>query len=303
MTGSRESQRAWIVIVLLILIWGYAWVATKIALRYASALDVSVIRVGLGTLFLFAFLLWSKASLRPAHWKWLIVIGLLQTATFTLTNVLALDRGEPGKTSILVFIMPFWVAVLAWPILGERIRGWQWLAVLMAMTGLVLILQPWNLRVSLVGKALAVLCGMAWAVSVVCAKYLHSREKIDVIGFTFWQMAIGTIPVIVAERLLDMTPIQWNPIFILCALFIGVGATGLGWAMWLYVLHRLPAGTTSISALGVPVVAGFSSWLQLGERPSALELAGMALIGFALALISWLNIRQNRPSEPMMAQE
>ena len=168
---------------------------------------------------------------------------------------------------------------------------------------LVLILQPWNLRVSLVGKALAVLCGMAWAVSVVCAKYLHSREKVDVIGFTFWQMAIGTLPVIVAERLLDTTSIQWNPTFIVCALFIGVGATGLGWAMWLYVLHRLPAGTTSLSALGVPVVAGFSSWLQLGERPGPLELTGMGLIGFALALVSWLNIRQSRPSEPMMAQE
>ena len=77
--------------ILLILIWGYAWIATKIALRYASALDVSVVRVALGTLFLFAFLLWSKASLRPAHWKWLIVIGLLQTAMFTITNVLALD--------------------------------------------------------------------------------------------------------------------------------------------------------------------------------------------------------------------
>ena len=72
--------------ILLILIWGYAWIATKIALRYASALDVSVVRVALGTLFLFAFLLWSKASLRPAHWKWLIVIGLLQTATFSFMN-------------------------------------------------------------------------------------------------------------------------------------------------------------------------------------------------------------------------
>ena len=289
--------------ILLILVWGYAWVAAKIALRYASALDVSVIRVVFGTLFLFAFLIWSKASLRPTHWKWLIVTGALQTADFTICNAMALERGEPGKTSVLVFIMPFWVAAFAWPVLGERIRGWQWLAVAMAMAGLMLILQPWNLLTSLIGKTLAVLAGIFWAVSVICAKYLHSRKNVDVVGFTFWQMAIGTIPVIVAERMIDTSAIQWSPTFIVCALFIGVGATGLGWAMWLYVLHRLPAGTTSLSSLGVPVVAGVSSWLQLGERPGPLELAGMALIGIALTLISWLNIRQSEPTEPMMAQE
>jgi drug/metabolite transporter (DMT)-like permease len=73
--------------------------------------------------------------------------------------------------------------------------------------------------------------------------------------------------------------------------------------MWLYVLHRLPAGTASLSSLGVPVVAAISSWLQLGERPAPAELAGMLLIGIALALISWLTIRRQEKTEPMMAQE
>jgi drug/metabolite transporter (DMT)-like permease len=73
--------------------------------------------------------------------------------------------------------------------------------------------------------------------------------------------------------------------------------------MWLYVLHRLPAGTTSLSSLGVPVIAAISSWLQLGERPAPAELAGMLLIGVALALVSWLSIRKRERTEPMMAQE
>lgn len=289
--------------VLLMFIWGYAWVAAKIALRYASPLDVSVMRVVLGTLFLFVFLLWSKASLRPAHIKWLIVVGLLQTAAFTIFNTLALDRGDPGRTSILVFTMPFWVAVFAWPALGERIRGWQWLSLAMALSGQMLILQPWNLQSTWLGNAFALVGGICWAISVVCAKHLHSREQVDIVNFTFWQMLIGTIPVILVERTLDTSPIFWSPTFIVCALFIGVGATGLGWVMWLYVLHRLPAGTTSLSSLGVPVIAAMSSWLQLGERPAPAELAGMFLIGTALALVSWLTIRKREKSEPMMAQE
>jgi len=113
--AARETRRAWIVMILLMFIWGYAWIAAKIALRYASPLDASVMRVVLGTAFLFAFLVWSKASLRPAHIKWLIAVGILQTAAFTIFNTMALDRGEPGRTSILVFTMPFWVAAFAWP--------------------------------------------------------------------------------------------------------------------------------------------------------------------------------------------
>ena len=73
--------------------------------------------------------------------------------------------------------------------------------------------------------------------------------------------------------------------------------------MWLYVLHRLPAGTTSMSSLGVPVIALGSSAIQLGERPHAAELAGMGLIATALAIVSWDTVRQNREVDPQMGQE
>lgn len=303
MSGTVETRRAWIVMILIILIWGYAWITAKIALRYASALDASAVRLVFGTLSLLAFLLWSKTTLRPKHWRWLIAVGLLQTAALTLGNNLALVRGEPGKISMLTFTMPFWVVVIAWPLLGERIRGWQWPAIAMALAGLMLILQPWDLHASLIGRLIAVLAGICWAVGVICAKYLHSREKVDVVNFTFWQTAIGTIPIILAERTLDTSTIEWSATFVVCSLFAGVAATGLGWMMWLYVLQRLPAGMTSLSSLGVPVVAGISSWLQLGERPTPLELTGMLLIAIALALLAWLNIRQHQPSEPLAAQE
>ena len=299
MSRANETQRAWIVMLLLILLWGYAWITAKIALRYAGALDAAAVRLVFGTLFLFAFLLWSKSSLRPEHWKWLIVIGLLQTAGLTLFNNLGLLRGEPGKISMLTFTMPFWVLVIAWPALGERIRGWQWLAIIMALAGLLLIMQPWDLHASLIGKVYAVLGGICWAIAVICAKYLYSRERIDVVNFTFWQTAIATIPIVLAAIVFDTTTIEWNATFVVCALVIGVGATGIGWVMWLYVLQRLPAGTTSLASLGVPVVAGVSSWLQLGERPTPLEFAGMLLIAAALALVAWLNIRQHQPSEPI----
>jgi len=47
----------------------------------------------------------------------------------------------------------------------------------------------------------------------------------------------------------------------------------------------------------VPEIAAISSWLQLGERPGPAELAGMLLIGIALALISLLSIKRQERTD------
>ena len=91
--------------------------------------------------------------------------------------------------------------------------------------------------------------------------------------------------------------------FVAVLLILSSVATAGGWMMWLYVLHRLPAGTTSMGSLGVPVLALISSAIQLGERPQAAELAGMALIVTALAIVSWDTVRQHREVDPQMGQE
>ncbi len=303
MSNARETRRATIVMVLLVVLWGYAWITSKIGLEYASPMDVVALRLVLGILTLFVGLLWTRRPLKPQHWQALLMIGLIQTGAFLLLNTWALSEGGPGKTSVLVFTMPFWVLVFAWPMLHERIRGLQWVAVALAIAGLVFLLEPWQMHTSLFSKTLAVVAGMCWAIGVVCAKRLHNQATVEPLAFTFWQMIVGLIPILIAQALFDRQPIIWSDTFIVVTLFNGVMATGFGWLAWLYVLHRLPAGTTSLSSLGIPVIAIIASWIQLGEVPGRSELIGMLLIGVALALLSYLSIRRHEEPEPMTGQE
>lgn len=303
MNTARETRRAVIVMVVLVAIWGYSWISSKIGLAYASPLDFAAIRIELGLAALFAAMLWTRTQFAAREWGALVLIGLVQTCGFTLLNTWALSLGEPGKTSILVFTMPFWVLLFAWPFLHERIRGLQWAAVALSAGGLVLLLEPWAIHTSLLGKMLAVCGGMCWAISVVVAKRLHSRRKVNELSFTFWQVAIGLIPILIAQTLYDRQAIHWTMPFVFAALFNGVVATGIGWLAWLYVLHRLPAGTTSLSSLGIPLIAIGASWLQFGEQPGLAELVGMLLIGLALALLSYLSIRTHEEPEVMTGQE
>lgn len=303
MTAARETRRAVIVMVILVILWGYSWITSKIGLNYASPVDVVALRTGLGILTLLVALVWTRNPMRPQHWQALLWIGLIQTGAFLLFNTWALSESGPGKTSVLVFTMPFWVLIFAWPLLHERISGLQWVAVALALAGLAFILEPWNMNTSLFSKTLAVMAGICWAIGVVYAKRLHNRAKVDALSFTFWQMIVGMVPVLIAQAFVERPPIVWSGTFIGVTLFNGILATGFGWLAWLYVLHRLPAGTTSLSSLGIPVIAIFASWIQLGEKPGGSELIGMLLIGIALALLSYLSIRRHEEPEPMTGQE
>jgi len=300
---ARSVRRAGIVMVVLVLVWGYAWVLAKLALAYCGPLELATLRTAVGTVCLFPTLLFMSKRVLPEHPWEALGVGVVQTGLFLLLNNWALSQGEAGKTSILVFTMPFWVLLFAWPALGERIRGIGWAAVALAAAGLVLILEPWGLRAALLAKLAAVLAGACWALGVVISKRLHNRHPVDMYNFTFWQMALGLVPMAIVAVSAHSQPIRWTVEFIAILLTLGLIATALGWMAWFYVLKRLPAGTASMSSLGIPVVALLGSALQLGERPTPTEWSGMALVALALALVSWDTIRRHRPDEPLMGQE
>jgi drug/metabolite transporter (DMT)-like permease len=300
--GAAE-RRALVVMAVLVLVWGYSWILAKMALAYCGPLELATLRTAIGTTALFPALGRVCKPVWPEHPWEALVVGVVQTSGFLLLNNWALSVGEPGKTSILVFTMPFWVLIFAWPLLGERIQGVRWVAVTLAAGGLLVILEPWGARSSVLGKLLAVLAGACWALGVVISKGLHNRHPVDVFNFTFWQMALGLIPMLAVVSVSHDRAIVWTPQFIALVLILGIVATAGGWIAWFYVLRSLPAGTTSMSSLGIPVVALLSSALQLGERPTSAEWIGMGLIALALALVSWDTIRRHQPVEALMGQE
>jgi drug/metabolite transporter (DMT)-like permease len=303
MSDPRSVRRAAVVMALLVLVWGYAWVLAKMALAYCGPLDLATLRAAIGAVALAPALLWMSKRILPEHPLEALGVGVIQTALFLLLNNWALAQGDAGKTSVLVFTMPFWVLLFAWPMLGERMRGVDWVAVALAGTGLVFILEPFGARTAVLAKVLAVLAGVCWALGVVISKRLQNRHPVDLFNFTFWQMVLGLLPMIVVAAATHSRPIEWTSEFVVLSLLLGIVATAGGWMAWFYVLDRLPAGTTSMASLGIPVVALLGGAIQLGERPTAAEWAGMGLIAIALALVSWDTIRRHKRVDALMGQE
>jgi len=272
-------------------IWGYSWIVMKIALRHAHPFDFAAQRLVLGALLLFAILAASGRRLSLPGYRMAFVLGFVQVGAFVILSHYALLTAGPGKTSVLTYTMPFWMIVFAHLMIAERMRGAQWFSVALAFAGLVLVVSPWKLT-SLEGSLLAVGSGAVWALAAVMSKRWPTKGA-EPLTFTAWQLAFGSIPLVLLAFAHPHEGPRWNGEYALALAYSTVFATAGGWWLWTYVLSHAPAGVTGLNTLAIPVIAVVASWLQLGETPTPHELAGMAAIGGALGLLAWLGLRRS----------
>jgi drug/metabolite transporter (DMT)-like permease len=266
-------------------VWGYSWIVIKIALGYSSPYTfIALATVGC-TVFFLAALLVTRRSLRPPPLRWVVPIGLLQTASFNILATVALDAGGAGKVSVLAYTMPFWLLLLAALFLGERLAGLQWPAVAAALAGLLLVVRPWDVGGVLPG-ILACTGGIVWAAGGLLIKLLQTRHDVDALSLTAWQMIAGTVPLVVLALVLRQGWPQWTGTFVATLLYVILLSSGICWVLWTYALHALPAGVAGLGTLAVPVIGVALAWVQLGERPGPAEAVGMALIIAALAVLT-----------------
>ena len=283
-------------LIVLSLAWGYTWVLAKQGLAYAPPFAFAAQRCVGGALALFLAL---KLLGRPLH---LVApgktlgIALVNVAAFLIFQTWALVEGGAGKTAVLNYTMPIWTLLMAWPFLGERIRGVQWLAAACALAGLTLIIGPWSMQASLLSKLLGLMAAVSWAIGTILIKRLQSRCKVDLISLTAWQLLMGAVPLVLLAVVVPDRSTVWSAPYVGILAFTSIVSTALCWWLWIYILDRAPAWEASLSVLGTPVVALLSSRLLLGEEFRVIEVLGMLMIGVGLcmlSLISWMASRRS----------
>lgn len=285
-TGHRPVGRAVLALIVLAAIWGYNWVVMKRALHDIDPVTFAALRTGLGGSTLFLLLCLRGGAPLPRPVAGVAILGFLQITLFLALTVWALSAGGAGKTAVLVYTMPFWTLVMARIFLGERLSRLQALAAVVALAGLVLVLEPWRLGGASLSNCLAVLAGVTWGASVIVAKRLPHNGEGGLLALTAWQMLFGAVP-LVLWAVLSRTPrVVWSHYLIGAIVYNVLFANALAWLLWLYVVQRLPAGVAGLGSLAIPVVGVLAAWLELGERPGGAEGAGMALLGVALFLLT-----------------
>jgi drug/metabolite transporter (DMT)-like permease len=295
---QRGRWRPAIALVVLSLAWGFTWVLAKQGLAYAPPFAFAAQRCVGGALALFLALKLLGRPMRLVAPAKTLVIALINVAAFLIFQTWALVEGGAGQTAVLNYTMPIWTLLLAWPFLGERIGGPQWLAAICALGGLMLIIEPWSMHISLLSRLLGLMAAVSWAVGTILIKHLRSRCEVDLISLTAWQLLLGAAPLLLLAVVIPDRSTVWSGPYIGILAFMAIVSTALCWWLWIYILDRVPAWEAGLSVLGTPVVALLSSRLLLGEEFHITEILGMLMIGVGLALLSlssWMASRQAAP--------
>ena len=297
----RSRRAAYVALALLTLVWGLNWPVMKAALSNAHPLAFNVQRTWLAIVVLFAVLLSRAGPVWPRNWRAVATIAVFQTTMNFGATTMAVAQGGAGRTSVLVFTMPFWTLLLAWPVLHERVRGFQALAIAFAFTGLLLVVAPWDWRGDLTPKLWAVLSGFGWAAGTVAMKHYQREPDFDMLSVVAWQMLLGVLPLTPLPWWFDVPATQWSVGQAVLLVIVGVVSTAGGFLLWMEILRWLPAGTASLNMFAIPVIALLSSMAIFGERLSGNEWLGIALIGAGLALISMRALARGRRAGPLPA--
>lgn len=262
------------------------------------------------TALIYALALLGLLLVRPAAFRLFLHTPLLWALAVAagLTNIgfnWAVTVGDVVRVVLLFYLMPAWVVLLAWPMLGEKPSTGSLLRLLLALVGVVIILKtpespwPWPQDVA---DWLALMAGFCFALTNILLRKLKDTPAVANLLAMFGGgalmaalaagagMALGGVPALPA---LSPTWLAW--VGALSLMFL-VGNLGLQ-----YGAARLSASATSIIMLSEVVFASASAVLLGASQTTPSLLAGGALIFVAAALSTFAS--ENSSNSAVLAQK
>nr|WP_205959658.1 EamA family transporter [Ramlibacter humi] len=277
-----------------VVVWGTNFVVIKAALHELPPLLFATLR------FLFALLPAMFFLPRPrVPLANLAGYGLLIGAGQFGLLYIAIDRRiSPGLASLVVQTQVFFTIGLAMWLAGERLRGFQALAVLVAAAGLGVVGWHTDTTTTVAGLGLVLCAAASWAAGNILSK---RAGNINMVAYVVWSSAFSVPVLFVLSLAFDgwdriahsVQQASWGT---WAAVAWQSWANSLfGYAAWNWLLSRYTAATVTPLALLIPVFGMGASALWLGEPLPGWKLLAAALVIGGLAInILWPTLRAGR---------
>ena len=140
-----DAAKARLLLVVLCIGWGTTWVTMRMALEEIPPFSMRVATLSLGALVLTSFARFQGRTLAIAHrrtWMHICVASLFNIVAFSVFTPFAQLAAETSRVAIMVYTMPIWAAMLALPILGERLTPTRIAALALCIAGMTILIAP-----------------------------------------------------------------------------------------------------------------------------------------------------------------
>ena len=282
-------------LVLLVAVLAMSWAGPLIKFTTAPAQVVSAWRLVFSVAFIAMVLLARRKSLPPLRlsgrdWFLAVAAGIMLALHFW-TWIASLRYTSVAASVVLVDMQPIFVALMSGALLRERASRVQWLGILVACAGAIVIglgdarSTGSFSRSALFGDALALSGALFVSGYYVIGRRLRQQLELWVyIGVVYGIAAVVLLLIAGLDGSADLTGYPSRDWLIFLALAAGpmmLGHTGVN-----YALRYVRAYVANVALLGEAVGATLIAWLlpQLHEVPALATLAGAVLIGTGILL-------------------
>jgi probable blue pigment (indigoidine) exporter len=266
-------------------IWGSTYVVTTLMLPADYPLTVAMLRaLPAGILLLVAV----RQLPQGIWWLRAFILGALNFSVFWALLFVAAYRLPGGVAATLGAIQPLVVILLARTLLGSPIRSLSVVAALSGLAGVALLVLTPKAALDPVGIA----AGLASAASMALGTVLSRRWQppVSALTFTSWQLTAGGILLLPVSLLAEPALPPLTALNVTGLAYLGLIGAALTYVLWFRGVAKLePAVVSSLGFLS-PISAVLLGWGVLGQRLSAAQLAGMAIVVASV----WLSQRAQR---------
>lgn len=233
-----------------------------------GAAGTASLRIGISAIILFAVYRPNLFKITPKQWKVVIPYGLCLGA-MNLIFYMAIERIPIGLAVTLEFIGPLLVAVFG----SKRFIDYLW--VLLAAAGIVLI-APWtNNGINVLGVLFALLAGAFWAFYIVLggkvSKIMKDGDAVTT-GMLFASLLIVPFG-IMGNGLSNLTPT-----FLSLGVALALLSSAIPFTLEMKALGQLPARTFSILMSLEPAAASICALIFLQEYLALNEVVAVVFV-------------------------
>lgn len=290
--GAIQSHTAALVLLgLLSLVWGTHWVVVKVGLDYLPPFTYAALRVASGLAMTVAFLGLQRRLRLPARADLPIVlsVGIGQVLAGVVIMNVALQVVPAGRSSVLYYTMPLWVALILAVVFRVRPRPVEFLGMVLGITGIAALLSSSAIDLSvtreLAGTLLLLANAVIWAgVTIHVRRHRWAGTPLDL---SSWQLLVALVPIVpLAVMVEGGQGLRWELATVLVLVFSGPLATSFAtWASQ-SITRSLGPQATGTGFLAVPVVGLASGAIVLGESLTPVDLIGFGLVLTGIAVTS-----------------
>ena len=288
--------------VLVAVIWGIAFVVSKVGLQSFTPPELTALRFIVAALTV----IWLPRPNIP--WPTLIAIGLTIFTGQFLLQFFGISFGMPaGLTAVVSQTQALFTVLFATIVIGDLPNARQITGMLVAFAGLLLIGLTIGGSITFLGFSLTLASAISWAIGNVLVKRL---PKVDMLRLMVWASLVPPLPALAISFATDgrgalfsaLTHASWSGIA--APIYLGLLASVFAYAIWGSLLQRYSTGAVAPFALLSPCVGAITSAIVFGEQFGPLRIGGIAfmLIGLAIVAIPLRRLRLFSPSAHTSSQ-